>query len=163
MGFSEAEIAASIGLDKAGIHRHIDAMRSSNSWSSKTGKQRFNDLLDFVIPGTVLAIKESWRLAHSPANAENMMARAAFIGRVLAGMSLLKEFLPQAEMIKLQEDFVVQNAELDRLLEDDITWRDRIMQEARLSQRVISEPLNHPRQHMRQTGPNSWESKGGGP
>jgi hypothetical protein len=133
MGFSEAEIAASIGIDKAGVHRHIEAVRHAGSWADKSGKQRFADLLQHVIDGTMLTVKESWRLYHAPSNAANLMARVALLGRVQTGMSLLAEFIPGSESISFEERVI----DLRKRADEELVLLKKQDEERRLASRIL--------------------------
>jgi hypothetical protein len=134
MGFSEAEIAQSLGIDKAAVHRHIEHIRQEGSWADKPAKQRFADLLQLVVDGTVQTIKESWVLFHAPGNAKNPITRLSALARVQAGISLLRDLIPGSENIMFEEELnrvlkeqaeIVANVRKDR---DDRAIREKIQQ-----------------------------------
>jgi hypothetical protein len=136
MGFSEAEIAASLEIDKAAVHRHIETIRREGSWADKTGKRRFADLLQQVIDGTMLTVKEAWALYGSKDNARNLMARVALLGRVQSGMSLLAEFIPGSESISFEERVI----DLRKRADEELVLLKKQDEERRLANRI--QPLS---------------------
>jgi predicted ArsR family transcriptional regulator len=134
MGFSEAEIAKSLGIDKAAVHRHIEHIRQEGSWADKPAKQRFADLLQLVVDGTVQTIKESWVLFHAPGNAQNPIARLSALARVQSGIAILRDMIPGSENIMFEEDLnrmLKEQAEISATIQkdrDDRAIRDKIQQ-----------------------------------
>lgn len=162
-GLNQEQISGHLNISQSQVSRHIEAARKGKLWTGeKPVRDRANILIQTQFDRFEVWHNEQARIYHSlEMPLEEKALRIRMIGDVMRGVGLMSQYVPDATMLGLLDGYQVLGAELERTLQDDIEWRDRIMQEARLSQRVISEPLNHPRLRMRQTGPNSWEAKGG--
>lgn len=129
MGWSSQEIALAFSANRSSVHRAIEEARHGQSWTSRSARQRFSDLVSEIYDGARLASKESWRQYLQLAKEGKVEVAARFLARAQASLLVLARLVPDQESLRIEEmisKVEEQHAEL---------MKDR--EEQRMKQRVV--------------------------
>ena len=103
MGWSSQEISQAFSVNRSSIHRAIEEMRRGQSWTSRTARQRFSDLVSEIYDGTRLASKESWRQYLQLAKEGKLEVAARFLARAQSSLLVLARLLPDQHALWIEE------------------------------------------------------------
>jgi hypothetical protein len=103
MGWSSEEISQAFSVNRSSVHRAVEEMRQGQSWTSRTARQRFSDLVSEIYDGARLASKESWRQYLQLAKDGKLEVAARFLARAQSSLMVLARLVPDQHALWIEE------------------------------------------------------------